>query len=91
MRVWLQTRWKPIICPGCSKRFRINRKQWRKISAPPLVTVAAMLVFQMFGRQFVEIELFTVVLSILLGALVVVSIWWLYMVFSKLNFERYGT
>ena len=53
--------------------------------------VVALLAFQIFGRHFVEIELYIFILKGLLGALAVVSIWFLYQVFSKLNFERYGT
>lgn len=76
------------MCPQCKARFHFERKRWRQISLPILISMVALFVVSTGGKYFLgRTELF-VVFSLVFVAFLISSIWWLYAVLNKLKFER---
>jgi len=86
--MWRHTWWKPIVCPGCENEFHIEKKQWKRISLPVLISVAALLAVQFFGEHFIVGGAFLLAYSLVFAVFIIVGLWWLHTVLTKLKFER---
>ena len=86
--MWRHTWWSPIVCPKCGTSFHFEKKQWRRISLPVLISAAVLLVVEIIGRHFLGKDLFLVLFSFAFGVFVITVIWWLRAVLKKLKFER---
>jgi hypothetical protein len=87
--VWRHTRWTPIVCPQCKGRFHFERKRWRQILLPTLISIAVLSVVSIAGKYFLGRTELLVVFSLVFAAFIISGIWWLYAVFTKLKFERH--
>ncbi len=88
--MWRHNRWAPIVCPNCAIPFHYEKKQWRRITLPVLISVAILLVVQFAGKHFLDKTEFLVLYGITYGLFLIASIWGLHTVFTKLKFERRG-
>jgi hypothetical protein len=86
--MWRHTWWTPIVCPKCSKSFHFEKKQWRRISLPILISVGVLLIVQIVGKHLLGGAEYLVLFSLAFGVFFIVGIWWLHTVFTKLKFER---
>lgn len=87
--LWRHTWWTPIVCPKCSARFHIEKRQWRNISFPILASVAVLLVVQFVAKNYLGKYEYLVLFSVAYGVFIITSIWWLRTVFTKLRLERH--
>ena len=83
------TWWKAIQCPGCEKEFHIEKKQWKQVSLPLLISIAVLLGFQFFGKTFFDKDTYLIIYSIIFSAFIFVGLWWLHTVLTKLKFVHH--
>jgi hypothetical protein len=75
--------------PKVSKSFRFEKKQWRRISLPILVSTGVLLIVQIVGKHLLGRAEYLALFSLSLGVFLIIGIWWMHAVFTKLKFERH--
>ena len=86
--MWRPTWRTPIVCPKRNTRLRIEKRQWRRISLPILISVVVLLIVEISGKHFLRKDEFLVVFSLAYGVFIITGIWWLRTVLTKLRFEH---
>jgi hypothetical protein len=86
--LWRHTWWTPIVCPKCGARFHFDKKQYRRISLPLLTSITVLLAVHISGKYFLGKSEFLLLFGLAFGSFVIVTIWCLRVVFTKLKFER---
>ena len=79
------SRFTPIACPGCGRRFKFDERQWHRLATPLAFFIAAFVVARLLESIFATAHAFFSV-SASLG-LVISFVWWMYAMCTKLKFE----
>ena len=80
------TKWHPIICPSCERKFHFDKKQWKQISFPLMVATCVVFVAQIVNI-IVNNQLSFWVFIILGIGFLAIFIWWIRKILKDLKFE----